>query len=119
MRTSNEAATAGPSTREALWRERAGAWRKSGESADKYSEGRGFAAGTLRWWSSRLGRQEAPQVVRLVPRSSAMPTASRDLVVEVGRARIRMSSLSASSSMLCKRPKLAVAMGLVTRSDSR
>lgn len=90
MRTTNLAATSAPSTKEALWRERVGAWRKSGESADKYSEGRGFAAGTLRWWSSRLGRQDATRFVRLVPRASAVPTAARDLVVEVGRARIRV-----------------------------
>lgn len=91
MRTPNEAAISAPSTKESLWRERVAAWRKSGESADKYSEGRGFAAGTLRWWSSRLGRQEPTQFVRLVPRSSATPAAARDLVVEVGRARIRVA----------------------------
>jgi hypothetical protein len=49
MRTPTEAATSTQETKEALWRERVGDWRKSGESADKYSEGRGFAAGTLRW----------------------------------------------------------------------
>lgn len=81
MRTPNEAAISAPSTKEALWRERVAAWRKSGESADKYSEGRDFAAGTLRWLSSRLGRQEATQFVRLVPGSSAVLTPSLDLVV--------------------------------------
>lgn len=90
MKSSTAASTSAPSTKEALWRDRVAAWRKSGESADKYSEGRDFAAGTLRWWSSRLGRKEATQFVRLLPRSPAVPTTSSDLVVEVGRARIRV-----------------------------
>ena len=55
-----------------------------------FSAGREFAAGTLRWWSSRLGRVEAaPRFVRVVPREA--PVAARDLVVEVGRARIRVA----------------------------
>ncbi len=41
---------------EAKWDERVRAWRSSGQPAEDYAEGRGFAASTLRWWSSRFSR---------------------------------------------------------------
>jgi hypothetical protein len=37
------------------WSARVVAWRRSGLTADEFSRGRGFAASTLRWYSSRLG----------------------------------------------------------------
>jgi hypothetical protein len=75
-----------------VWAKRVAAWRESGQSADAYATGRGFAGATLRWWSSRLGRS-APDVplreVRLarVVRSSA-PSAAQGVVIEIGSARI-------------------------------
>jgi undecaprenyl pyrophosphate synthase len=39
------------------WRQRVAGWRASGETAERYSTGRGFTAGTLRWWASRLQGQ--------------------------------------------------------------
>jgi hypothetical protein len=41
----------------AIWRSRVAAWRASGKTAEEFSAGQGFAVGTLRWWSSRLGRE--------------------------------------------------------------
>ena len=47
------------------WKKRVASWRASGETAKRYSAGRGWSAGTLLWWSSRLGREGAPPTVRL------------------------------------------------------
>lgn len=44
-----------------VWAERVRAWRESGQTAAEFSAGRGFAAGTLRMWASRLqGAEVAP-----------------------------------------------------------
>ena len=57
------------------WRQRVADWRASGETADIYSTGRGFTAGTLRWWASRLRREDtiAGPVVRLAQVVRARP----------------------------------------------
>jgi hypothetical protein len=48
------------------WKKRVASWRASGETAESFSEGRPWKAQTLRWWASRLGREDAPTpVVRL------------------------------------------------------
>ena len=39
------------------WRKRVARWRAGGETAAEFSARHGFAASTLRWWSSRLGRE--------------------------------------------------------------
>ena len=39
------------------WAERVRAWRSSGLSSKEFCRGRGFAAQTLLWWSSQLGRK--------------------------------------------------------------
>jgi hypothetical protein len=44
----------------ARWRERVRSWRASGKTAEEFSAGHGFPASTLRWWSSRLGREAVP-----------------------------------------------------------
>ena len=36
------------------WRRRVASWRASGQTAAEYSARHGFAAATLKWWSSRL-----------------------------------------------------------------
>jgi len=48
-----------------VWKQRVASWRASGDSAAKFSAGRGYAASTLKWWASKL-RSEAPiPVVRV------------------------------------------------------
>jgi hypothetical protein len=74
------------------WAKRVAAWRESGQSADAYAAGRGFAGATLRWWSSRLGRREVegpPREVRLarVVRSPA-PSATQGVIIEIAGARV-------------------------------
>ncbi len=54
---------------QALWAERVAAWQASGVSSYAFAEGRGFTAGGLRYWASRLRREAAearpPRSVRL------------------------------------------------------
>lgn len=72
---------------EVVWAERVRAWRASGETAERFASGAGYAAGTLRWWSSRLGRREAPRFLQLVPKDAVRDP---EVVVEVGGARLRV-----------------------------
>ena len=73
-----------------IWQERVAEWRASGETAEEFARGRGYAATTLRWWSSRLGREaSAAGFVRLVPR--AVAPAEGAIVIEVGAARVRVT----------------------------
>jgi len=36
-------------------------WRRSGRTASEFAEREGLQVGTLRWWSSRLGRDTRAQ----------------------------------------------------------
>ncbi len=38
------------------WERTVARWRRSGQSADEFAAGVGVRAGTLQWWSWRLGR---------------------------------------------------------------
>jgi hypothetical protein len=74
------------------WEARVRAWRTSGQDASSFAAGKGYEASTLRWWSSRLGRAEEP--VRFVPVIARAPTsqAQGDVVIEVGSARVRVTT---------------------------
>ena len=81
------------------WQKRVARWRTSGETAEAFSAREGFAANTLRWWSSRLGRvKTAPagvemvQVVRVPSVAAAPPRpAAGAVVVELLDARARIT----------------------------
>src|ERR1041384_6411973 len=85
-----------------IWRSRVAAWRASGETAEEFSAGRGFAVGTLRWWSSRLGRESAPasvassgirlaKVVRSTePASVVAPNGCGPIIIEMDDTRVRV-----------------------------
>ena len=73
------------------WAERVRAWRASGEEASAFAAGRGYEASTLRWWASRLGRDEALRIVPVVTRAPSSE-ARVDIIVEVGGARVRVTS---------------------------
>lgn len=79
-----------------IWKKRVASWRASGKTAEKYSAGRGWSAGTLLWWSSRLGREAAPPAVRIAqlvrspaPRSSGQSVGT--IVIELLDARVRIT----------------------------
>jgi len=78
-----------------IWRKRVASWRASGETAAAFSAGRGWSAKTLRWWSSRLGREAPPPVVRMAQlvRAPVARTGGRDgaIVVEAFDARVRVT----------------------------
>src|SRR5947208_2221387 len=80
------------------WQKRVAQWRASGETAEAFSAREGFAASTLRWWSSKLGRAKAErasikmvQVVRTPAVAAAPPRpAAGAVVVELLEARARI-----------------------------
>ena len=41
---------------EAWWRNEVARWRQSGKTASEFAKRESYSANTLRWWSSRLGR---------------------------------------------------------------
>ncbi len=91
-----------------MWSQRVEAWRASGERAETFSRHEGYAASTLRWWSSKLKRELAPppsapepaapapevrlaRVIRSEPATAAVPLPSSDAItLEVARAGIRI-----------------------------
>jgi hypothetical protein len=103
---------------ETMWTERVRRWRGSGQTAEQFAQGQGFAASTLRYWASRLGGRASAAAptgsgapsrdgarMRLVrvrrvaagaasARTTGEPsgegTASAALVVTLGRARIEV-----------------------------
>lgn len=77
-------------TTEAKWAARVKAWRESGESAETFAAGKGFAAGTLRWWASELARRErgAVPIARVVRREATEAA----VAIEIGGARIAVRS---------------------------
>lgn len=78
---------------EAIWKERVARWRTSGETAEAFSAGRGWSPKTLRWWSSRLGRDAAPPVVRMAQliRPAASGERAGVIVVELLEVRVRVT----------------------------
>lgn len=68
------------STTTETWAKRVEAWRASGKRAEEFSRYEGYAASTLRWWSSKLKHEmpappRAPEVrlARVVRTVTAAP----------------------------------------------
>jgi len=68
-----------------VWVKRVEEWRASGQSAVAFAAGRGYEGSTLRWWASRLARQQ-PALVRVVPASEVARDAGIEL--HVGGVRV-------------------------------
>jgi|SRR5437868_11297386 len=85
------------SEKKETWKKRVADWRASGETAKRYSAGRGWSAGTLLWWSSRLGREAPPlptvRIAQLV--RSPVPhhhgAAAGTIIIELLDARVRIT----------------------------
>lgn len=78
-----------------VWKQRIASWRASGESAEKFSAGRGFAASTLKWWASKL-RSEATvtpvvRVAQLVRSPAERVGGHGSIVVEGLDTRVRIT----------------------------
>jgi hypothetical protein len=73
------------------WAERVRAWHASGQAASAFAAGQGYEPSTLRWWASRLRREEPLRIVPVVARPSSSD-ASSSVVVEVGAARVRVTT---------------------------
>ncbi|MFN0253338.1 MAG: IS66 family insertion sequence element accessory protein TnpA [Kofleriaceae bacterium] len=48
-----------------IWKQRVASWRASGESAERFAVGRGFASSTLKWWASQLRAESPARIVRV------------------------------------------------------
>ena len=48
-----------------IWKQRVASWRASGESAERFAVGRGFAGSTLKWWASKLRDDSSTPIVRV------------------------------------------------------
>jgi hypothetical protein len=85
------------STRTEIWVERVAAWRASGERAEDFSRKQGYAAGTLRWWASKLKREMAApapvQLARVVrtPSTEQKTQSGGVIVLEVVDAGVRIA----------------------------
>jgi hypothetical protein len=82
---------------EAKWSERVREWRASGQTAERFAEGRGFKGSTLRFWASSLRRVGQPEAVTVSPPAVTMARVVRrttrtsteaSIVVQVGAARV-------------------------------
>jgi transposase len=71
---------------QSIWSQRVDEWRKSGLTAAQFCEVRGFAVGSLRAWSSRLGRKPPVALARVVRSSSS--------AVAVSRLRVELSGVT-------------------------
>ncbi len=74
-------------TRE-TWAARVRDWKRSGLTAADYAERERLSAGTLRWWSSRLGRlapaRTPPPVVEVTLAQGAVAASALEVVLASG-----------------------------------
>ena len=75
----------------ATWSKRVEAWRASGLKAAEFASRGGFAERTLRWWAWRLER-ESRAFVRVVRTDSPRAVEGGPLVIEIGDARVVVST---------------------------
>ncbi len=87
------------SDKTAIWKSRVTAWKASGQTAEVFAASHDLTAGTLRWWASRLRREERQQTaalaVRLVrvvrPKPSAVALPASGLVIELRDVHARIA----------------------------
>ena len=87
------------------WEQRVAAWRASGESAQKFAEGRDYTVHMLRYWARRIDEEaaaasapsirlarvvRAPAEAAALPRATARQPTGAALVLEVGGARVQV-----------------------------
>jgi hypothetical protein len=71
----------------AQWQKRVARWKKSGLRAEDFAAQEGLNPGTLRWWSSKLGRSAAGEAevdfARLLPVEVVSPRTSEPGALEI------------------------------------
>ena len=103
------------------WRQRVTGWRASGETAETYSTQHGFTASSLRYWASRLRREDAiagpvvrlAQVVR-TPSTQREEAPRGAVVIELLAARARIAVASDTD-----RAVLAMVLEMLDREGRR
>ena len=94
---------------EAQWVARVGAWHASGMSARTFSEGKGFAASTLRWWEGRLKR--ASKVPPSLPASMARVLRSPPSALLSGATQVGAGAVPATLALELDGVQIAVRRG--------
>jgi hypothetical protein len=77
------------------WEERVSEWRRSGVTAAEFCVGRGFAASTLRWYSSQLGplpakKKQTPERFPMVHVAREGSVAAGAIVIEWRGVRVHV-----------------------------
>ena len=75
---------------EKLWAARVEAWQASGQTARRFSEGKGFAPSTLAFWKSKLKRKKEVGPAIVFARVERSEPVRRPAVVLFGEARIEV-----------------------------
>jgi hypothetical protein len=79
---------------ESTWAARVADWRASGQTSPVFCKGKGFSAGGLRYWASRLDKAEqgAPKaqvrLARVVRTDRPKEVAETPILIEFGSARL-------------------------------
>src|SRR5262249_53593290 len=77
---------------DAEWTKRVEAWRESGLSAAAFCSDKDFSASGLRYWMSRLRKEQRQSGVKEDPRIGrvvrALADSDSEIVIEVGHARV-------------------------------
>lgn len=86
------------------WEQRVAAWRASGQSAQKFAEGRDYTVHMLRYWAGRMKEEaalsepsirlarvvRAPKEVAPQPKEAARQPTGVALVLEIGGVRVQV-----------------------------
>ena len=73
-----------------IWSKRVHDWRKSGLTAEQFCQGQEYSVGSLRAWSSRLGRA-SPSAVPAVALARVVRTSSP---AHIGRLRVELADVT-------------------------
>jgi hypothetical protein len=96
------------------WKKRVASWRASGQTAEKFSEGRPWSPHTLRWWASRIGRELATPVVRVAQLVRTPAVERGAIVVEALDAHVRITIEAGAST-----ETVAAVLGMLLPREAR
>lgn len=105
------------------WARRVEAWRASGKRAEEFSRREGYAASTLRWWSSKL-KHELPaepevRLARVVRTVTAVPAPAFALPVTAIAIDVTATGARVAVGPGADRETLAMVLDLVRAGAAR